>query len=93
VYYVDLTLNGLIFGCMYALMAVGLTLVYGLLRILHIAHAAVYAFGAFITVIVANAFGSIALGMLIAIVLSALLGAAIYRLLWARSGLPTRRSR
>jgi branched-chain amino acid transport system permease protein len=82
VYYVDLTLNGLIFGCMYALMAVGLTLVYGLLRILHIAHAAVYAFGAFITVIVANAFGSIALGMLIAIVLSALLGAAIYRLLY-----------
>jgi len=31
-------------------MAVGLTLVYGLLRILHIAHAAVYAFGAFVTV-------------------------------------------
>ena len=47
-YYVDLTLNGLIFGSMYALMAVGLTLVYGLLRILHIAHAAVYAFGAFV---------------------------------------------
>jgi branched-chain amino acid transport system permease protein len=82
VYYVDLTLNGLIFGCMYALMAVGLTLVYGLLRILHIAHAAVYAFGAFITVIVANATGSIALGMLVAIVSSAILGMLIYRLLY-----------
>ena len=81
-YYVDLTLNGLIFGCMYALMAVGLTLVYGLLRILHIAHAAVYAFGAFITVVVANATGSIALGMLVAIVSSAILGAVIYRLLY-----------
>ena len=81
-YYVDLTLNGLIFGCMYALMAVGLTLVYGLLRILHIAHAAVYAFGAFITVVVANATGSIALGMLVAIVSSAILGALIYRLLY-----------
>lgn len=81
-YYVDLTLNGLIFGCMYALMAVGLTLVYGLLRILHIAHAAVYAFGAFITVIVANASGSIALGIVAAIVAAALLGAAIYRLLY-----------
>ena len=44
-YYLDLAFNGLVFGCMYALMAVGLTLVYGLLRILHIAHAAVYAFG------------------------------------------------
>jgi branched-chain amino acid transport system permease protein len=82
VYYVDLTLNGLIFGCMYALMAVGLTLVYGLLRILHIAHAAVYAFGAFITVIVANATGSIAFGILVAIVSSAILGMLIYRLLY-----------
>jgi branched-chain amino acid transport system permease protein len=82
VYYADLTLNGLIFGCMYALMAVGLTLVYGLLRILHISHAAVYAFGAFITVVAANATGSIALGILVAIVLSAILGAAIYRLLY-----------
>lgn len=82
VYYVDLTLNGLIFGAMYALMAIGLTLVYGLLRILHIAHAAVYAFGAFITVIVANATGSIALGIAVAIVASALLGPAIYRLLY-----------
>lgn len=82
VYYVDLTLNGLIFGAMYALMAIGLTLVYGLLRILHIAHAAVYAFGAFITVIVANATGSIALGIVVAIVASALLGPAIYRLLY-----------
>src|SRR5688572_7684443 len=67
---------------MYALMAVGLTLVYGLLRILHISHAAVYAFGAFITVVVANVTGSIALGILVAIVSSALLGAAIYRLLY-----------
>jgi branched-chain amino acid transport system permease protein len=82
VYYVDLALNGLIFGSMYALMAVGLTLVYGLLRILHIAHAAVYAFGAFITVIVANASGSIALGILVAVISSAILGAGIYRLLY-----------
>src|SRR5580692_2875777 len=67
---------------MYALMAVGLTLVYGLLRILHVAHAAVYAFGAFVTVIVANAAGSIALGIVAAMLASALLGAAIYRLLY-----------
>src|SRR5260370_13425488 len=81
-YYVDLALNGLIFGSMYALMAVGLTLVYGLLRILHIAHAAVYAFGAYVAVIVANATGSIALGLLAAVVAASLLGMAIYRLLY-----------
>jgi branched-chain amino acid transport system permease protein len=81
-YYIDLAFNGLVFGCMYALMAVGLTLVYGLLRILHIAHAAVYAFGAYITVIVANATGSIAIGILAAIAACTLLGMAIYRLLY-----------
>ncbi|MDH7798946.1 MULTISPECIES: branched-chain amino acid ABC transporter permease [unclassified Beijerinckia] len=81
-YYVDLLLNGLIFGSMYALMAIGLTLVYGLLRILHIAHAIVYALGAFITVIVANATGSIALGIVVAIVVSAIFGMGVYRVLY-----------
>ena len=81
-YYIDLTVNGLIFGGIYALTAVGLTLVYGLLRVLHIAHAAVYTFGAFITVVVANATGSIAFGIVVAMAASALLGAAIYRLLY-----------
>jgi branched-chain amino acid transport system permease protein len=81
-YYADLAFNGLVFGCMYALMAVGLTLVYGLLRILHIAHAAVYAFGAYVAVIVANGTGSIALGLLAAVVAASLLGMAIYRLLY-----------
>jgi branched-chain amino acid transport system permease protein len=81
-YYIDLAFNGLVFGAMYALMAVGLTLVYGLLRILHIAHAAVYAFGAYITVIVANSTGSIAIGISAAMAASTLLGMAIYRLLY-----------
>jgi branched-chain amino acid transport system permease protein len=81
-YYVDLAFTGLVFGCMYAMMAVGLTLVYGLLRILHIAHAAVYAFGAYATVIIANASGKIGLGVLAAILLAPLLGMAIYRLLY-----------
>ena len=81
-YGLELILNGLIFGAMYGLMAVGLTLVYGLLRILHIAHAGVYAFGAFVTVAIANATGSIVFGASVAILASALLGCAIYRLLY-----------
>jgi branched-chain amino acid transport system permease protein len=81
-YYVDLAFSGLVFGCMYAMMAVGLTLVYGLLRILHIAHAAVYTFGAYATVVVANASGNIALGVLGAILIAPLLGMAIYRLFY-----------
>ncbi len=81
-YYIDLAVTGVTFGCMYAMMAVGLALVYGLLRILHVAHAAVFALGAFVTVLVANATGSIALGFLVAIAVTPLFGMAIYRLLY-----------
>ena len=81
-FYVDLAVSGIVFGCMYALMAVGLTLVYGLLRILHIAHAAVFALGAYVTVLVANASGSILMGFLAAIVVTPLCGIAIYRVLY-----------
>jgi branched-chain amino acid transport system permease protein len=82
VFYVDLAVSGLIFGCMYAVMAVGLTLVYGLLRILHIAHAAVFALGAYVMVVVANTSGSIAVGFLAAIIVAPVFGIAIYRLLY-----------
>jgi len=78
--FVELVVQGLVYGCMYAMMAVGLTLVYGLLRILHIAHAGVFALGAYMTVTVANATGSLALGFLVATVVSAVAGIAIYRL-------------
>src|SRR5258708_29699190 len=64
---------------MYAMMAVGLTLVYGLWRILHTAHAGVFALGAFMAVVVANATGSVALGFALAMAVSAVAGVAIYR--------------
>jgi branched-chain amino acid transport system permease protein len=78
--FAELVVKGLVYGCMYAMMAVGLTLVYGLLRILHIAHAGVFALGAYMTVVIANATGSLALGFLVAAAVSALAGIAIYRL-------------
>lgn len=81
-YYIDLAVSGLTFGCMYAMMAVGLALVYGLLRILHVAHAAVFALGAYITVLVANYSGSLALGFVASVLLTPVFGMAIYRLLY-----------
>ena len=81
-YYIDLAVTGVSFGCMYAMMAVGLTLVYGLLRILHVAHAAVFALGAYVTVVVANATGSVDAGILAAIAITPLFGMAIYRMLY-----------
>jgi branched-chain amino acid transport system permease protein len=77
--FVELAVKGLVYGCMYAMMAVGLTLVYGLLRILHIAHAGVFALGAYVAVVVANATGSLALGFALALIVSGIVGVGIYR--------------
>jgi branched-chain amino acid transport system permease protein len=77
--FVELAVRGLVYGCMYAMMAVGLTLVYGLLRILHIAHAGVFALGAYVAVVVTNTTGSLALGFALALAVSTVAGVGIYR--------------
>lgn len=81
-YYLDLLAVGLVWGCSYALMALGLTLVYGLLRILHVAQATVFTFGAYIGVLVATHSGSLGLAFLAAAVAAGLLGPAIYRVVY-----------
>lgn len=81
-YYVELLTLGLIDGSMYALMAIGLTMIYGLLRVLHVAHAGVFVLGAFVGVFVTNATGSFVLGFLLAVPLGGLLGIAIYRFIY-----------
>ncbi len=45
---VQLIANAVVLGCVYALMAVGLNMVYGLQKILHVAHASVYTLGAYV---------------------------------------------
>ena len=46
--FTQLTLNGLTEGCTYALIALGYTLVYGVLRLLNFAHGDVFVVGSFI---------------------------------------------
>ena len=78
--YVELLIHGLIHGCMYAMIAVGLTLVYGLLRVLHVAHAGLFALGGYLGLLLTNATGSLLLSMPLAATLVGLLGMLIYRL-------------
>jgi len=80
---VELIARGLVQGSIYALIALGLTLVYGLLRILHVAHAALFTLGAYIGVLVTNATGSLPLGFAAAMVAAGLTGVAMYRLCYA----------
>jgi branched-chain amino acid transport system permease protein len=77
--FLDLTVQGLVQGAIYALIALGLTLVYGLLRILHVAHAALFTLGAYLGVIVTNATGSFALALAVAMVVVGVIGIGIYR--------------
>ena len=78
--YLELLIQGLIYGCMYAIIAVGLTLVYGLLRILHVAHAGLFTLGAYLGLIITNSTGSLILAMPLSAALVGFLGMAIYRL-------------
>ena len=77
--YVELFLQGILQGSIYALIAVGLTLVYGLLRILHVAHAGLYTLGGYFSILVINNTGSLALGALVAMLGVGLLGVVLYR--------------
>jgi branched-chain amino acid transport system permease protein len=40
--------NGVVFGAMYALLALGMTIIYGILRLIHFAHGALITVGAFV---------------------------------------------
>ncbi|HXH04744.1 MAG TPA: branched-chain amino acid ABC transporter permease [Candidatus Competibacteraceae bacterium] len=78
--YLELAVQGLVQGSIYALIALGLTLVYGLLRILHVAHAALFTLGGYLGVLVTNATGSLTLALLVAMILVGLVGMLVYRL-------------
>jgi len=78
----DLLVQGLIQGGIYALIAIGLTLVYGLLRILHVAHAGLYTLGGYIAVLITNLTGSFTLGITVSMIGTGLTGMVIYRLIY-----------
>ena len=53
----DLLANGLIYGCFYALMAVGLAMIFGVLKIVNFAHGEFFMIGAYTYVLVALKMG------------------------------------
>jgi branched-chain amino acid transport system permease protein len=77
---VELIAQSLVQGSIYALIALGLTLVYGLLRILHVAHASLFTLGAYMGVLTYNATGSVVLTLLAAMAVAGLSGVAMFRL-------------
>jgi branched-chain amino acid transport system permease protein len=88
--FIQTVVNGLITGCIYALLALGYTMVYGILKLLNFAHGDVYMVGAYIGYFVIQWFGGpnaltipvpllIFLMLLLAAAGTGLLGVAIER--------------
>jgi neutral amino acid transport system permease protein len=76
-------LNGLSLGAIYALGAVGLTLVYGILRLVNFAHGDFLTFGAYMAYLVNVTWGMpLVLGIFFAMVTTALLGVFLERVMW-----------
>lgn len=88
-YFLQQLINGLTLGAIYGLIAIGYTMVYGIIRMINFAHGEIYMLGAFISLIaflVATLLGgaSVAVGLAVALVstmvLTALWGWAVERI-------------
>lgn len=74
-------INGLSLGSTYALIAIGYTMVYGIIKLINFAHGEIYMIGAFIGFFVSTNFGlSFMPALIIAMLLSALVGILIEKI-------------
>jgi branched-chain amino acid transport system permease protein len=76
--------NGLYLGAQYALIALGLTLIFSLMNVLNFAHGQMYVFGGFVTYTVVVQLGlPFVVGLFASAVVLAIMGAAIEKFLFA----------
>jgi branched-chain amino acid transport system permease protein len=71
------SLNGLQFGLMLFLLAAGLTLVFGIMDMINLAHGSLYMIGAYLTASAVAATGSFLIAVPFALLMTALIGMAI----------------
>jgi len=81
---VEQILNGIQSGMTLFLMAAGLTLVFGVMGLINLAHGSLYMIGAFAAAAVAGATGSFALALMAALAASAAAGAVVERVVIRR---------
>jgi len=80
--FIEQLLNGIAMGSIYALITLGLALVYGVMRILHVAHAAVFTVGAYVGLFIFQATGSLTLSFAGSMIACAVLGVVIERFIY-----------
>ncbi|WP_372615169.1 branched-chain amino acid ABC transporter permease [Aquicoccus sp.] len=74
---IEQLLNGLQFGVMLFLMAAGLTLIFGVMGLINLAHGSLYMIGAFAAAAVASATGSFTLALMASLAAAALAGVIV----------------
>jgi branched-subunit amino acid ABC-type transport system permease component len=72
------TVNGVVTGMILALVASGLTLIFGIMDVVNFAHGELFMLGAYVGVITLAATGSFWIALVVATLIVALLGAALY---------------
>ena len=75
--FLEQTLNGVQFGLMLFLLAAGLTLVFGIMDMINLAHGSLYMIGAYLMASLAQATGSFWVALPLALLATALVGAAL----------------
>jgi len=79
---VEQFLNGMAMGSIYALITLGLALIYGILRILHVAHAAIYTIGAYVGLGAYIYTGSLLASVFASMLVCSVLGVLILRFVY-----------
>ena len=74
--------NGIAVGSVYALISLGLTMVYGILRILHVAHAGIYTLGAYVGLLAFRFIGDFWLSLVVGMAGAAAAGYLVERFLY-----------
>ena len=72
------TINGIVTGMILALVASGLTLIFGIMDVVNFAHGELFMLGAYVGVLTLAATGNFWIALVVATLVIALLGAAIY---------------
>ena len=90
--FLEQVLNGLQFGVMLFLMSAGLTLVFGVMGLINLAHGSLYMFGAFSAAAIASWTGSFWLGLIASLMAAAIAGVIVefvfFRRLYKRDHFP-----
>jgi branched-subunit amino acid ABC-type transport system permease component len=79
---IQLVVNGIVLGSMYAIVTVGFALIFGTTRTFHVAYGATYALAAYVYIQVLDATHSVVIGIVASVLVAVVSGLAVDRVLY-----------